>query len=205
MIGGLALEAAAWWTVGFRHGDVWRVTVPALVVLGVAALVFGPPAWSPEVGPATALGVGAATGVLLYLATRAFFAVVGRRWAALERHSLAMYLRQGKRSLAQALVLSIVLSVPGEELFWRGFFQPGLLDAFGGRAGLAALGTWVAFILANLPSGNLAIVAGAVVGGAVWTGLGWWCGGALAPLASHVVWTGLMLWLPVVRAGRAAS
>ncbi len=198
MIGGLALEGAAWWVVAFRRGDVWRATVPALVAIGLAALVAGPPAWSPAVHPAVAVGGGAAAGVALYLATRAFVAVVAP-WESFHRHSLAMYLRQGERSLAHALVLSVVLSVPGEEMFWRGFFQRQLLDAFGGRAALAALVTWAAFVAANLPSANLAIVAGAVVGGAAWTGLGWWCGGALAPLASHAVWTALMLSFPVVR------
>jgi membrane protease YdiL (CAAX protease family) len=203
MIGGLALEGAAWWVVAFRHRDVWRATVPALVVLGAAALLSGPPAWSPEVRPAIALTLGAAAGGLLYLATRAFVAVVAP-WEVFHRHSLAMYRRQGEWSLARALVLSVALSVPAEEVFWRGFFQPQLLDAFGGRAALAALVAWGAFVLANLPSANLAIVAGALVGGAVWTGLGWWCGGALAPLASHAVWTALMLSLPVVRPGRVA-
>jgi membrane protease YdiL (CAAX protease family) len=204
MIGGLALEGAAWWVVAFRRRDVWRATVPVLVAIGVAALVAGPPWWSPEVRPAIALAGGVATGVVLYLATRAFVAVVAP-WEAFQRHSLSMYLRQGERSLVRALVLSVVLSVPGEEVFWRGFFQRELLDAFEGRAALAALVTWAAFVLVNLPSANLAIVAGAVVGGAAWTGLGWWCGGALAPLASHAVWTALMLSFPVVRPGEVGS
>jgi membrane protease YdiL (CAAX protease family) len=40
------------------------------------------------------------------------------------------------------------------------------------------------------------IVAGAVVGGAVWAGLWWWSGGMLAPLVSHILWTGAMLVRP---------
>jgi len=35
----------------------------------------------------------------------------------------------------------------------------------------------------------------------VWSALGWWSGGALAPLGCHVVWTGLMLSFPVVPRG----
>jgi len=50
--------------------------------------------------------------------------------------------------------------------------------------------------VANLPSRSLPIVAGAVVGGAVWGALAWWSGGLAAPLASHILWTGLMLVLP---------
>ena len=54
-------------------------------------------------------------------------------------------------------------------------------------AGVAVIAVW-----ASLP-----LLAGAIVGGALWTGLGVWSGGVLAPFASHLVWTGLMLvWPP---------
>lgn len=198
MVAGFALEAAAWWTVANRRRDAWRVTVPVLVAMGLAALVVGPPPWSDEVAPALAIAVGGAAGVGLYVATRAFVAIV-RPWRAFGRHALALYLRQGSRSLAWALAVSVALTVPGEELFWRGLFQGRLLEAFGGRAGIAAVATWAGYVAANLPSANLAIVAGAVVGGAVWGALGWWSGGVLAPLASHAAWTALMLSFPVVR------
>ena len=98
-----------------------------------------------------------------------------------------------------AIALSIALSVPGEELFWRGLFQGHLVSALDGRAGWASVVAWGAFVLANLASLNLAIAAGAIVGGATWVALAWWTGGVLAPLACHVVWTGLMVAFPVVR------
>ena len=47
------------------------------------------------------------------------------------------------------------------------------------------------------------MVAGAVVGGALWAGLAWWSGGVLASLASHILWTGCMLAFPP-GAGRRA-
>jgi len=196
IVGGAALEAAAWWLVAFRGADVWRVSVPALVAAGAAALLLGP-AWSPDVDPALAVGVGAASGAALYVATRAFVVVV-RPWAPFGRHSLAMYRRQGQRSLGWALLLSAALSAPGEEVFWRGFLQPEIASALDGRAGVAAVIAWAAFVAVNVPSANLAIVAGAAVGGALWCSLGWWSGGALAPLASHALWTALMLTFPVV-------
>jgi membrane protease YdiL (CAAX protease family) len=203
-VGGVALEAAAWWLVSFRRREVWRATVPVLTMLGVVALVVGPPAWSPDVAVAASVAAGVASGFALYLGTRMFVAIV-EPWRRFRLHAQAIYLRQGERSLRRALVLSVVLSVPGEELFWRGFLQPEAVDALAGRAALGALVTWAAFVLANLPSANLAIVAGAVVGGAVWTGLGWWSGGALAPMVSHMVWTALMVSFPVVRAAGPAA
>ncbi|MEX2422221.1 MAG: CPBP family glutamic-type intramembrane protease, partial [Actinomycetota bacterium] len=140
---------------------------------------------------------GLAAGALLYAATRIAVPVLSR-WQRFRRHVLAMYGRQGTLSLTAALLLSLALSVPGEELFWRGLFQGELASALDGRTALAAVLTWTLFVLVNLPSGNLAAVAAAVVGGAVWVGLAWWTGGVLAALSCHVVWTGLMISLPVV-------
>ena len=59
-------------------------------------------------------------------------------------------------------------------------------------------------MLANLPSANLRSRP-ARVGGAVWVGLAWWTGGVLASLACHIVWTGLMVAFPVLRAPAEAT
>lgn len=197
MVAGFAAQAAAWWFVASRRGDVWRVMTPVLAVMGLAALLVHRPAWAPRVDAVAAASVGIATGLALYAGTRVFVAMV-RSLETFRRHSGAMYAQQEGVPLAAALTLSLVLSVPGEELFWRGLVQPEFADALDASA-LAALLAWAVYVAANLPSRNLAIVAGAVVGGAVWSGLGWWSGGPLAPLVSHVAWTALMITFPVVR------
>ena len=104
------------------------------------------------------------------------------------------YAEAAEVPLARALVLSLLVMVPAEELFWRGLFQGRLAVAMAGAA--AAAIAWVGYVVVNLPSRSLPIVAGAVVGGALWTGLAWWSGGVLASLASHILWTGLMLAFP---------
>lgn len=197
MIGGLIAEIVAWSLVA-RGRDVWTTMTPTLATMGLVALIVGPIAWSPDVAAGVSIVVGLALGVALYVATRIAIAVIGR-WETFRRHSLEMYRKQGGLSLAVALALSIALSVPGEELFWRGLFQGQLVSALDGRTALAAAIAWVAFVVANMASRNLAIAAGAIVGGAVWVALAWWTGGVLAPLACHVVWTGLMIAFPVVR------
>lgn len=203
LVAGLVVEGFAWWLVASRRVDVWAVMTPALAALGLLAIAAGPPEWSPDVSTPAAIAVGAAVGAAFYVATRLFVSIV-RPWVAFQRHSLAMYLRQGRRSLGGAILLSVLVLVPGEELFWRGLVQPELTSALDGGAGVAAICGLAAFIAANLTSANLAIVAGAVVGGVVWGALGWWTGGALAPLVSHAVWTALMLSLPVVRRAEVA-
>ena len=196
MVAGLVAEAVAWSLVA-RGRNVWSTMTPVLAGMGLAALLVGPPEWSPGVKPSVSVVVGLASGALLYAATRIAVLVLSR-WQTFRRHSLELYGRQGTLSLTAALVLSLALSVPGEELFWRGLFQGELVSALDGRTVLAAILTWILFVLANLPSRNLAAVAAAVVGGAVWVALAWWTGGVLAALACHVVWTGLMIALPVV-------
>lgn len=197
MIAGFVAEVLAWSLVA-RGRNVWTTMTPVLATMGVVALIVGPIAWSPDVAAGLSLAVGLGAGLLLYVATRIAMVVMSR-WLTFRRHSLEMYRKQGGLSLGIALLLSIAMSVPGEELFWRGLFQGHLASSLEGGAGLAAVLAWIAFVLANLPSANLAIAAGAVVGGAVWVALAWWTGGVLASLACHIVWTGLMIAFPVLR------
>lgn len=202
MVLGLVAEMAAWWTVLARRRSVWLVMTPTFVAMGVAAVLVGSPEPSRAVPAGTAAAVGAAGGVALYLATRVFVSVV-QGWRAFREHAIRIYGRQAGVPLWAAVLLSAAVMVTGEELFWRGVFQARLSAALDARTAGAAF-TWVAFVVANLPSANLAIMAGAVVGGAVWTVLGWWTRGFLASLVCHAVWTALMLSAPVVRlAGEA--
>jgi uncharacterized protein len=197
--GGLA-EGIAWLLVA-RHGrSVWLAVTTVLAVAGLAALFTGRLEASPRVDAVPAALAGAGTGLALYLATRAFASVAVRLWFLFRRHTAAIYEQQGGRPLLATLGLAMV-AVAGEELFWRGLVQ-GLLASEAGRVA-GAVATWGVYIAANIPSLNLAIVAGAVVGGAVWTALALWTGGVVAGLLSHAVWTGLMIVFPVGRSAPA--
>jgi membrane protease YdiL (CAAX protease family) len=194
---GAVAEALAWFVVVRGRRSIWRTLLPVLGLMGAAALVTGSVRTSPRVTLAAAAAVGVAVGGLLYLATRVFVRAV-RGWTAFQLQSVDTYERRGNLSLSSALLLSVGVSALGEELFWRGLVQPELSRAVDGRVLGAAL-SYLAFVAVNLPSANLAILAGAVVGGAVWTILGWWSGGFLASVCCHGAWTALMLAFPVVR------
>jgi membrane protease YdiL (CAAX protease family) len=194
---GAAAQAGAWWFVVARGADVWRTTVPVLAAVGLAAMLAGPPPLSPDVRPALSAAAGVGAGAALYAATRGFV-LLTRSWRTFHRHSLAMYVRRGRLPLGWVLVLAVAVGAPGEELFWRGLVQQDVAAGVGGPA-LAMMLAWLGYVAVNLPSRNLAVVAGATVGGAVWGSLGWWTGGALAPLLSHAVWTAMMITFPVVR------
>ena len=194
---GAVAEALAWAAVVHGHVSIWRTLLPVLALMGAAAVLTDSVRTSPRVTIAAAAAVGFAGGALLYLATRAFVHAV-RGWIAFQQQSTRTYEQQGSLPLWLALVLSVGVSARGEEVFWRGLVQPELSRAVGGSA-LGAVLSYLAFVAVNLASANLAIVASGIVGGAVWTILGWWTGGFLASLCCHGVWTALMLAFPVVR------
>jgi membrane protease YdiL (CAAX protease family) len=192
---GVVVEMVAWRLVAEGRGGVWRVMTPAFVALGVAAVLTRPPVAAAETGIVSATLVGALAGVLLYAGTRAFVALASA-WPVFRRETSAVYGLAGDLSAPGAAALAVMMVI-GEELFWRGLVQARLADA-GALAGAAA--TWLAFVAVNATSGSLPIVAGAVVGGAVWAGLAAWTGGILASLLCHAVWTSLMILRPPLAA-----
>ena len=192
-VAGFLAEAGSWWAVRTGRLRLWRALPVTLAAMAVAAVLVRPPIAATEVTVPTALAVGAASGVVLYLATRAFVAIASR-WEPFRRATVDIYSEARPISLALALTLSVAVMVPAEELFWRGLVQPELAEHL--DAATAAILTWLAYTAVNVPSRSVPIVLGAAVGGAVWAGLAWWSGGMLASLVSHILWTGLMLALP---------
>lgn len=193
MVAGAVAEFTGWWFVATGRAGVWKLMPLVLGTMGVAAVLVRPPVAATGTEATTALLVGLGAGLALYLGTRVFVWLAAR-WRPFRRDVLEKYGQAGEVTLRRSLVLSLAIMVPAEELFWRGLFQGRLDDAVAPAA--AALLAWVPYLLANAASRSLPIVAGAIVGGAVWAGLAWWSGGVLASLASHILWTGSMLALP---------
>lgn len=189
---GSALELAAWRVVAAGRASVWGLMVGVFAVHGAVSAVVLPPVGSGDKTLAVALGVGVASGIALWTATIGFVAVAVR-WEPFRRAVADRYARAAEVSLPAAVAVSLLIAVPGEELFWRNLAQ----RRFGVSGEMiGAVVAWVGYVVANVASGSLPFIAGAVVGGAVWGGLAWWTGGIAAGLASHGVWTALMLVLP---------
>jgi membrane protease YdiL (CAAX protease family) len=193
MVLGALAEAVGWRLVATGRAMVWRTMSAILLVMGVAAVLARPPVAATRVGDGVALVVGVGSGLALYVATRAFVAVAAM-WEPFRTGVVERYQDAAVVTLPVSLALSLLIMVPAEELFWRSLLKGRFDQSLPALA--AAVWTWLAYVGANLASGSLPIVAGAVVGGAVWTGLAFWSGGVLASLVSHMLWTGLMLALP---------
>ena len=197
ILAGALAQALAWVVVRRRGASVWTTTAPVLAVLGVVAIVVAGPALSAEVSVPLALGIGVVVGAALYAATFVFVRLVGPRWRALDAQARTLYAQRSRLSAPLAIAVAAGIAAVGEELFWRGLVVDWATDAFGADVE-AGVVTWVGYVVVNAFSGNLAIVAGAVVGGAVWTALAIWSGGVLASVVCHACWTGLMLARPVI-------
>ena len=189
--------AVAWFAIRSRPGGLWVVNGSLFPVLGALSILTGVVRGSGELDPAWAAFLGLTAGLGLYAATAAFMAVAGR-WPLLARHTSALYESRSHVSLPAAVLVSVLLVAPGEELVWRGVVLEVVRDGLGSSAWLAGLLAWVGYVAANAVSGSVPIVLGAVVAGAAWSLLAVLTGGVLASIACHAVWTGLMVAFPPV-------
>jgi membrane protease YdiL (CAAX protease family) len=198
---GTVAEMIGWWMVSSGRRDVWRLMPVVLGGMGIAAAVVRPPVAATETSASVAAVVGLASGIALFAGTRVFVWVAAH-WSSFRRDVVQKYQEAAEIPLARSLALSLLIMVPAEELFWRGLYQGRV--SLSVAAGAAAVIAWLGYVVANAPSRSLPIIAGAIVGGALWGGLAWWSGGVLASLASHILWTGLMLAFPP-RSGAGAT
>jgi membrane protease YdiL (CAAX protease family) len=185
-----------WMLIRHGHGSVWSVMGVLYAGLGSLALAADDIPLSPRVDPLTSTAVGAGAGLILHAATGLFLRAI-RGWEAFQRDAREVYRRRrGRVPLPLALLIAVGVVAAGEELFWRGLVQARLADSVDEET--AAFVGWMAYVVANMASWSLSIIAAAVVGGAFWAGLAVWSGGVLPAFLCHAVWTGLMLALPPI-------
>ncbi len=190
---GAVAQVVAWRLVVAGRISVWFGTGVLVGLLGALSVATGRVHLSPKVDVVPAALVGLASGVALFLATRVFVRLV-RFWRAFQRDTTDLYGNRTSVSLPVALFVAVGLSAPGEELFWRGL-AAGRLTPIAGTVGGAAIAL-AGYGAVLAASEFLPIMAGAVVGGGLWSILFVWTGGVAAGIASHVAFTGLMLLLP---------
>jgi membrane protease YdiL (CAAX protease family) len=194
LVAGSLLQGVAWRLVATGRSAFWPTSAATWAVVGLAAVLAAPPACCDDASTAVALGVGVAAGAALYVATRAVVAVA-TRLPGLAAAVGDVYARSRETSPAVLWAVTLLLVVPGEELFWRGLVVPDLGASVGAVPG--AILAWLAAVAVTALWADLPFLAAAVVGGAVWTALAAWSGGVVAPLASHLVWTAAMVaWRP---------
>jgi len=167
-----------------RRG-IWPRTWVAAAVVGLTAVaglvVLG--RFGEVVGPftATELAIGLAAGGAWLVATHAGYAVISWLFPAFGDQVRDLY-RLGDEDTAARMVGPIAAMGVAEELLFRGVLQ--------GVGGIAL--ALVAYTAVQVFERKWALALAALLGGVVWGALFAWRGGLVAPIAAHVLWTGML-------------
>jgi len=190
---GMLAEAFGWWLIVRGRGSVWRTLIPIYCGEAIIALALRSADLSGRFQVSVAVAVGLVSGLVLYAATLAFVAVA-TRWSKFGEDVAWDYSQTEEVSAGSAILLSAAIAAPAEEIFWRGLVVGTLRE----HASIATAGViaWLGYVVVKSCSRSLPLLAGAVVGGALWTWLAGRSAGVLAPISSHAVWTGLMVGFP---------
>ena len=174
----------------------------AAVWLGAAALVrrtfgdAGPPQRfrtdSPQIvarvtEPRAALVAGAAIGVVMFGVFVAG-AEIGRQFSFLA-DPIDAILRKADGGPVLAVLAVALINGVAEEVFFRG----AVVDVFGTRQRRAYVMAVIVYVVVTSVSGNTALTVAAVVMGTVFALERWSTNGLVAPIATHLVWSTLMI------------
>ncbi|HRR35095.1 MAG TPA: CPBP family intramembrane metalloprotease [Kiritimatiellia bacterium] len=184
------------WVFGCPHGNFWiKITVTVCALCTGAWRVAGVPCRRSEWRLNEVLiGVGAA--ILLYGIFWAGDALAAAVFGFAPKQVEAIYaIRELGHPWVVGAVLLLVTS-PGEELFWRGYVQGHAVLRWGSKRGFAIAALLYGAV--HLVSGNVMLVLAALVAGLFWCALYAWRGNLTACIVSHALWTvGVFLLFPI--------
>ncbi len=193
----IALAAAGFgWVFGSPYGNFWvKITVTIVVLCAGAIFAAGTPCRRCEWQPLEVV-IGAVAAVVLYGIFWAGDALAAALFGFAPRQVDAIYaIRELGRPWAVGAVLLLVTS-PGEELFWRGYVQRQAVRRWGDGPGFAVAA--LLYSAVHLASGNVMLVLAALTAGLFWCALYRWRGSLTACIVSHALWTvGVFLIFPI--------
>lgn len=133
------------------------------------------------------------------------FALSERLLPVLTETAAEVYTRAGGIPLWAAVLLGGVVTAPLEEVFWRGAVQSLVMTRIHERMprlvaipGGPVIGASLVYALFHVATGQIALVAAALLGGLVWGGLLERTRSVGATMLAHGLWTSLMLVFPPV-------
>lgn len=185
------------WTFACPYGNFWiKITTTVCVLCAGSFFAAGFPAKRLR-QPLKEVAIGVAAAVALYGIFWLGDVIAARLFGFAPKQVEAIYaIKQLGHPWIVAAVLLLVTS-PGEELFWRGYVLREAVKRWGpGRGFLVGVGLYGAV---HIPSGNLMLVMAAWVAGLFWCALYQWRKGDLiACIVSHALWTvGVFLVFPI--------
>jgi uncharacterized protein len=125
-------------------------------------------------------------------------------------HHLAPYILPGSKTqvggiyslgkeTSKVLIFLFLLFItgPGEEIFWRGFFQDQLMNRWGSLPGFIL--TTLIYAGVHVFSYNLMLILAALVAGAFWGLLYLWKRELLVQITSHSFWSAVIFALAPIQ------
>ena len=170
-----------------RHVGIWPGIGGAALLLAGLLLILRPrpltdalgrPPWAP------ALGLGAAAGILMTLATYVLYPLGVRLFPALAGETSTLYAAFGPPTPARIFLLITVILA--EELIWRGFVQGVLIHRLGAWGG-TFLSAFI-YALAHAPAGSPLLPLVALGCGLVWGALRQTTARLTASITAHLLW-----------------
>lgn len=193
--GALILATVAWFfTFGVAWGNFWIKIGISVVAVTAYSLVWQKPRLN---FTSRSVALGVLSAALLYLVFMAGNAVAPHVVAGAHDQVGGIYgLGDGSSRLWIFLLLFFVTG-PGEEIFWRGFFQDQLEKRWGPAAGFVA--ATLVYGGVHVFSGNLMLILAALVAGAFWGALYTWKHDLAALIVSHSLWSAVIFALAPIR------
>ena len=183
--GAIFLSVACWgFTFGWNGGNFW-VKIGASVLLVFAYSLY----WQrPKITLCfSSFFLGALSAAVLYFIfflgnSLSSYFIMGAQGQVGRIYSLG----EGSNK-ALVFLLLLLITGPGEEIFWRGFLQDQLMNRIGRYQGYLLTTAFYAGV--HVFSGNLILILAALVAGAFWGGLYLWKRDLLAQIISHSFWS----------------
>ena len=184
------------WVFACPHGNFWvKITVTVTLLCGGSLLAEGMPMRRSE-WRWREVAIGVVAAAALYALFWLGDALAASLFGFAPRQVEAVY---ANRELGNPWAIGaalLLITSPGEELFWRGYIQRLAIKRWGRGWGSLLAAAYYGAV--HLASGNLMLVLAALVAGVFWCALYNWRGTLTACVVSHALWTvGVFLIFPI--------
>jgi len=184
ILGGILIASFCWaLTFGLSLGNFWLKIGLSVAIVSIYSLFFQKPQISFQIG---SIFWGMISAALLYLLFLMADKILPQVLFGAKSQVEHIYRLGAGTSKILIFLLLLLITGPGEEIFWRGFIQRHLMEQFGPFAGMAL--TSFIYSGVHLFSGNLVLILAALVAGSFWGLLYLWKKDLLAQIASHSLW-----------------
>ncbi len=195
IIGAILLALACWgFTFGVTFGNFWVKIGISVVLVSAYSFLWQRPAIVPS---RRSFLLGVLSAAVLYVI---FY--IGNFLAGCIFHNAgqqvgAIYALGDATSRLLVFFLLLLVTGPGEEIFWRGFLQSRMMARWGSVGGYVI--TTCIYAAVHLFSGNLILTGAALVAGAFWGAMYLWRRDVFMLIVSHSLWSGVIFAVAPIR------